>query len=93
ILGYEKFLQQRPDLKQSYSYIFLDLPVEKIKERMASRGDSIEGIDYEKRIESARKESAKKHIADYIVNADQTPEEVFQEVLSIISKKSTGNFI
>ncbi|MCP4522777.1 MAG: hypothetical protein GY828_01005 [Candidatus Gracilibacteria bacterium] len=93
ILGYEKFLQQRPDLKPYYSYIFLDLPIEKIKERMISRGDSVEGVDYEKRIESAQKESAKKHIADHIVNADQTPEEVFQEVLSIISKKNTGNFI
>lgn len=87
ILWYQKFLEARPDLKEYYSYIFLDLPIEKIKERMLTRWDCTEWKDFEMRIDSAKKESALKDIADYIIDADQTQEQVFSEVLEIITKK------
>jgi guanylate kinase len=87
ILWYQKFLETRPDLKKYYSYIFLDLPIEKIKERMITRWDCTEWKDFEMRIDSAKKESALKDIADYIIDADQTQEQVFSEVLEIITKK------
>jgi hypothetical protein len=37
ILALPKLLEARPDLREDFSYIFLDLPIEKIKERMKAR--------------------------------------------------------
>jgi hypothetical protein len=54
---------------------------------MKARWDCTEWVDYENRIESANKESALKDLADFIINADQTQEQVFSEVLEIIIKK------
>jgi guanylate kinase len=87
ILALPKLIKSRPDLREDFSYIFLDLPIEKIKERMKARWDCTEWADYENRIDSANKESALKEIADFIINADQTQEQVFSEVLEIITKK------
>jgi guanylate kinase len=87
ILALPKLLKSRPELREDFSYIFLDLPIEKIKERMINRWDCTQWIDYDNRIESANKESALKNLADFIINADQTQEQVFSEVLGIITKK------
>jgi dephospho-CoA kinase len=54
---------------------------------MIARWDCTEWTDYENRIASANKESALKDLADYIIDADQTQEQVFSEVLDIITKK------
>lgn len=87
ILALPKLLKSRPDLREDFSYIFLDLPIVKIKERMSTRWDCTEWVDYENRITSAKKESALQHLADHVINADQSPEWVFSEILTIITKK------
>jgi dephospho-CoA kinase len=58
-----------------------------VKERMKQRGDCVEWKDFENRIESAKKETHLKNLADHIIPADRTPEEVFDDVFTIISKK------
>jgi len=87
ILALPKLMYSRHDLKNDYTYIFLDLPVHKIKERMQSRGDCVEWKDFENRIKSAKKESALKNLADHVINADQAEEKVFEDIFNIISKK------
>lgn len=87
ILALPKLMSDRHDLKEDYTYIFLDLPTEKIKDRMKERWDCVEWSDFENRIKSAKKETALKNLADYVVNANQTQQAVFEEVFNIISKK------
>jgi thymidylate kinase len=74
-------------LKNDYTYIFLDLPIVKIKDRMQERGDCVEWKDFENRLSSAKKETALKNLADFVINADQSPDKVFEDIFNIISKK------
>ena len=53
ILILPKVLEENKILKEDFTYIFLDIPLEKIRERMISRWDDITGDDYENRIESS----------------------------------------
>lgn len=87
ILALPKLMSDRHDLKNNYTYIFLDLPIAKIKDRMLDRWDCVEWKDFENRLISARKESSLKNLADHVINADQSAEQVFEEVFNIISKK------
>lgn len=87
ILALPKLMYSRHDLKNHYTYIFLDLSIDKIKERMQSRWDCVESKDFENRIMSAKKETALKNLADHVIDANQSPEKVFEEVFTIISKK------
>ncbi|MDA7494763.1 hypothetical protein N8455_00315 [Candidatus Gracilibacteria bacterium] len=87
ILALPKFKYDSHSIRENYSYIFLDLPIDKIKDRMSARGDSTQGKDFENRIKSAKKEIALKNLADHVVDADQAPEKVFEDVFNIISKK------
>lgn len=87
ILALPKLMYSRHDLKNDYTYIFLDLPVDKIKDRMQSRGDCVEWKDFENRLKSAKKETALKNLADYVINADQSEDKVFEDIFNIISKK------
>ena len=87
MLALPKLMQMHPNLKQDYSYIFLELPIEKVKERMQKRWDCVEWKDFENRLESAKKETYLKNLADHIIDADRSPEEVLADVYEIISKK------
>lgn len=87
ILALPKLMYARHDLKNDYTYIFLDLPTHKIKERMQERWDCVEWKDFENRLSSAKKETALKNLADHIINADQSPDKVFEDIFNIISKK------
>jgi deoxyadenosine/deoxycytidine kinase len=42
MLALPKLMQMHPELRNDYSYIFLELPIEKVKERMKQRGDCVE---------------------------------------------------
>ena len=66
---------------------YLDLPINTIRERMLSRGDSVDNKDYENRIESAQKEKNMKHLADFVVDATNSQEEILREVKEFILSK------
>lgn len=78
--------ETRPELKQYYTHIFIDLPEEKLKERMIMRGDDVSWKDYENRLNSAKIERSMKDIADYIIDWEKSKEEVFSEFKAIFSK-------
>jgi len=42
ILILPKVLEENKIKKQDFTYIFLDIPLEKIRERMIMRGDSVD---------------------------------------------------
>lgn len=80
-------LENKPDLRENFTYIFLDIPNAIIKERMSERWDDVTGKDFEERMNSAEKERALKHLADYVIDATGSKEKVFQEIKDIILKK------
>lgn len=87
ILILPKVLEENKILKEDFTYIFLDIPIEKIKERMLSRWDDITWDDYKNRIESAKKEKSLTHLADYVIDASGTPENTLEELKKIIYTK------
>lgn len=87
ILALPKLMYKCHDLKNDYTYIFLDLPIDQIKDRMLSRGDCVEWKDFENRLISAKKEIALKNLADYVVDANESADKVFETVFNIVSKK------
>jgi len=91
ILILPKVLEENKISKEDFTYIFLDIPLEKIKERMILRWDDISWVDYENRIESARKEKELSYLADNIIDASLTPENTLLELKKIISNKINQN--
>lgn len=87
ILILPKVLEERKEYRNDFTYIFLDLPIEKIKERMLDRWDDVTWIDYENRINSAEKEKALKHLADFIVDWSWTPDVTLKIIKEIINNK------
>jgi len=74
-------------LRRDFTTIFLDIPVETVRERILQRDPNTPEENIEKRIASMLEEKKKsEEICDYIIDATQTPEQVMQEVLSIIDK-------
>ena len=80
-------LENMKSLRKYFSIIYLDLPINTIRERMLSRGDSVDNKDYENRIESAQKEKNMKHLADFVVDATNSQEEILREVKEFILSK------
>lgn len=91
ILILPKVLEENKISKEDFTYIFLDIPLEKIKERMALRWDDTNWSDYENRIESAKKEKELSYLADHIIDASLTPENTLLELKKIISNKINQN--
>lgn len=87
ILILPKVLKENKIKKQDFTYIFLDIPLEKIRERMIMRWDNVDWIDYQNRIESAKKEKELISLADYIIDASLTPENTLEELKKIIINK------
>ncbi len=87
MLALPKLMYSHPTIRQDYTYIFLDLPIEKIKQRMKKRWDDTTGKDFENRIQSAQKEINLKNLADHVIDADRNPNQVLKDVYEIISKK------
>ena len=80
-------LENMKSLRKYFSIIYLDLPINTIRERMLSRGASVDNKDYENRIESAQKEKNMKHLADFVVDATNSQEEILREVKEFILSK------
>lgn len=73
--------------ENNYSIIFLDLPIETIKERMASRWDDTWWEDYKNRVNSASKEKEFLHLVDFVIDATKPQAQVLKETKDIIMNK------
>lgn len=71
--------------RKYFTFIFLDLPINEIKNRMLDRWDKIWDENYKHRVESSIKEKELSYLCDYIINATKTPKEVLDELKMIIS--------
>ncbi|MDD2907839.1 MAG: guanylate kinase [Candidatus Gracilibacteria bacterium] len=91
ILILPKVLEENKISREHFTYIFLDIPLEEIKNRMASRGDDVTGNDYVNRINSAKKEKELIYLADHIIDASLSPEETLLELKKIINNKINQN--
>ncbi|PID86479.1 guanylate kinase [Candidatus Gracilibacteria bacterium] len=85
INGLLKLKKQRPELSNDYTSIFLNLPLDKLRERIYSRGHDMSESEFQNRLDSAKNEYLYAlDYCDFIVNANQTPQEVLEEVKKII---------
>jgi len=87
ILILPKVLEERKEYRDNFTYIFLDLPIDKIKDRMLHRWDDVTWVDYDYRIESAKKEKDMAYLADYIIDWSWKPEEALEVIKKIIFDK------
>lgn len=87
ILILPKVLEERKNLRSDFTYIFIDIPLDTIKERMLHRWDDVTWLDYENRISSAIKEKDFKHLADYIIDWSWSPENTLNQLKNIILNK------
>lgn len=76
------------DQRENFTFIFLDLPVEEIKNRMLARGDKVWDENYKYRVESSIKEKELSYLCDYIIDATKSPTEVLEEMKQIIASVS-----
>ena len=85
----EEIQKNFPDLRESYTSIFLDVPEDTMIERNLERNPNTPQEEIDKRIHSLKNEKAKaSELCDYIVDATQTPEKVMEGVLEIMKKES-----
>jgi guanylate kinase len=87
ILILPKIFEEWKVSRDDFTYIFIDIPLEMIAERMKDRWDDIDGKDYRNRIESAKKEKLIIHLADYVIDWTKSIEEVLEEVRGIVKGK------
>ena len=74
---------EMPKLSENYTTIFLNIPIEKLKERIMLRGDNITEEELLWRQKSAIMEENKaKELCNYIIDSTQKQEDVLKEVLS-----------
>lgn len=81
-------LEKMSSYRDYFSIIFLDLPIESIKDRMLLRWDDVLWNDYKNRVESAEKEKSLAYLADFIIDWLKDPRDVLSEVKEIIISKS-----
>lgn len=87
IHGLKRLRKEKPEFDSKYTTIFLNIPVNILKERIEKRWALMIDSELEIRINSAimeEEESAK--YCDYIIDATKTEKEVLDEVLNIIKK-------
>ena len=80
-------IDKMSDYRQNMSIIFLDLPIEEIKNRMQKRWDDTSWADYENRIASARREKENIRLADYVFDWIIPTSELLDELKDIIYSK------
>lgn len=74
-------------MRENFSIVCLDLPVELVKDRMQKRWDDVDWLDYKNRIKSASEEKKYSHLCDFVVDASASPEEVLVKVKDFINSK------
>lgn len=81
----KQIAEKHPELRNTYTSIFLDIPDEVVRKRFYERNPQGKMIDLENRIESCQKErEAAQNLCDYIIDASVSPELVLHEVLKIM---------
>ena len=86
VLGLKRLIKDKPCIREDYTTIFLNIPVEKLRERISKRGEKITEVELQRREESAiMEEQEARQLCDYMLDATQSPEKVLKEVLDIIN--------
>ncbi len=82
----KRLIKDKTEIKEHYTTIFLNIPVEKLRERIFKRGEKITEEELLRREESAiMEEQEARLLCDYMLDATQSPERVLKEVLDIIN--------
>ena len=80
-----RLIKEKPELRKNYTTIFLNIPVVKLRERIAKRWEEITEEELKRREDSAiMEEKEARQLCDYMLDATQSPEKVLKEVLDII---------
>lgn len=88
IIWLQDLRENKPELDEKYTTIFLNIPSEILVKRIQKRWAFITNEELQARINSCEMETKKaKEICDYIIDATKSEEEVLSEVLKIIFKK------
>ena len=87
IIWLEQLMQSRKDFNNLYTTIFLDIPIEVLKERIYKRQPYMKNEELNRRIKSAIIEKEKaKNLCNYIIDTNKSEKEVLVEVLGIIKE-------
>lgn len=82
----KRLMKQHPEFRVKYSTIFLNIPLLKLRERIAKRWEDITESELLSREKSAiLEETEARQYCDYMLDATQEPEKVLREVLDIIN--------
>ena len=86
ILWLKRLEKNHPEYREFYTTIFLNIPVNKLRERLDKRWDNATEEVLKAREKSAimEEQEARKY-CDYMLDATQSPEKVLREVLDIIN--------
>ena len=82
----KRLMKQHPEFSSKYSTIFLNIPLDKLRERIAGRWEKITEEELLAREKSAiLEETEARKYCDYMLDATQVPNKVLREVLDIIN--------
>jgi len=86
VLWLKRLIKKHPEYREHYTTIFLNIPVNKLRERLNIRWDDVSEIVIKNREQSAimEEQEARKY-CDYMLDSTQSPEKVLREVLDIIN--------
>lgn len=86
VLWLKRLIKDKPEYSKYYTTIFLNIPVNKLRERIANRWENILEEVLIRREESAiMEEKEARQLCDYMLDATQSKEKVLQEFLDIIN--------
>ncbi|MCD5385181.1 guanylate kinase [Candidatus Gracilibacteria bacterium] len=86
VLGLKRLIKDKPELKDFYTTIFLNIPVNKLRDRIKKRGEEIKEEELLRREQSAiMEEKEARLLCDYMLDATQSPDKVLKEILDIIN--------
>lgn len=84
INGLKKLRSERPEFDPYYSTVFLNIPKEKLKERIEQRGVFMSDEEYQNRMNSAMiEEEELKDLCDFVIDATLPPDAVVEAFLKI----------
>ena len=85
ILWLIRLIKDKPELRKYYTTIFLNIPVNKLRDRIEKRWEKITEDELIRREKSAiMEEQEARKLCDYMLDATQSPKKVLSEVLDII---------
>jgi len=88
ILWLKRLLKEKKELRPYFTTIFLNIPVEKLRERINKRWENITEEELKAREKSAIMEEKEARIyCDFMLDATDTPLNVKNEVINIIKSK------